>query len=58
MYGSQESKREEEVMNDKVMTTTVNADGQVVRVIADTAAALATAVTTKKLDRKKGFNNV
>lgn len=45
-------------MNEKVMTTTVNADGQTVTIIADTPAALATAVTAKKLDRKKGFNNV
>jgi hypothetical protein len=43
-------------MNDKVVTTTVNLDGQVVRVIADTKAALTTAVNLKKLDRKKGFN--
>lgn len=45
-------------MNDKVMTTTVNLDGQTVTVIADTPAALATAVTLKKQDKKKGFNNV
>lgn len=45
-------------MNDKVMTKTTNADGQTVTIIADTPIALATAVTTKKLDRKKGFNNV
>lgn len=45
-------------MNDKVMTTTTNLDGVRVVVIADTPAALATAVSSKKLDKKKGFNNV
>lgn len=45
-------------MNDKVITTTINADGQTVIVIADTPAALVTAVNLKKLDKKKGFNNV
>ena len=44
-------------MNDKVLTTTLNLDGQVVRVIADTPATLTTAVNLKKLDKKKGFNN-
>lgn len=43
-------------MNDNVMTTTVNADGQPVVVIAKSFAALTTAVNLKKLDRKKGFN--
>lgn len=40
-------------MNDKVMTITTNADGQLVRVIAKTYAALTTAVNLKKLDNKK-----
>jgi hypothetical protein len=44
--------------DDKVTTTTVNADGQTIRVIADSFAALTTAVNLKKLDKKKGFNNV
>lgn len=38
--------------NDFVMTTTINADGQTVRVIAKSFAALATHVTLKKNDRK------
>lgn len=50
--------KKEYLMNDKVMTTTINLDGQTVRVIADTVTALTTAVNLKKLDRKKGFNNV
>lgn len=44
-------------MNDKAITTTINLDGQIVTVIADTPAALSTAVNLKKLDKKKGFNN-
>lgn len=38
-------------MNDKKITTTTNADGKKVTVIADSAAALAAAVTAKKLDK-------
>lgn len=44
-------------MNDKVMTTTINLDGNTVRVVADTKVALTAAVNLKKLDKKKGFNN-
>lgn len=40
-------------MNDKVMTTTVNLDGQTVRVIADNYVALTALVNLKKLDKKK-----
>lgn len=43
-------------MNDKHVSITRNADGQTVVVIADSASALSTAITAKKLDRKKGFN--
>jgi hypothetical protein len=39
--------------NDRVMTTTVNADGQTINVIAKSFAALTTAVNLKKLDKKK-----
>lgn len=39
-------------MNEKVITTTINADGLTVTIIADTKAAANTAVTAKKLDKK------